>query len=150
MGALPNILSGVAIGAPIAGGLQQASGIRQQARAEGAAASFNAKQSREQGAAEAARIRRAGRRELARQRLRVGASGVRLEGSPLELIAANAAEVEREAMNAQIAGANNAALDEARGKNAKRAGRVGAASALLSGGLQAAGTASRLMGPGRF
>lgn len=150
MGVLPNVLSGVAIGAPIAGGIAQGRALEQQAGAQAAASRFNAQQSRQQGAAEAARIRRAGRRELSRQRTLVGASGVRLEGSPLDVIAANAAEIEREATEAEIAGRNTAALDEANARNAKRAGRVGAGTALLSGGLQSASTAARLFGTGRF
>jgi hypothetical protein len=150
MGVLPNILQGVAIGAPIAGGMAQADAIKQQAGAQAAAARHNAALAREQGAAEATRIRRAGRRELARQRLRVGASGVRLEGSPLELLAQNAFEIEREAVAAEIAGRNTARLDEMQARSAKRAGRTGAATALLSGGLQAASTAARLRGPGGF
>lgn len=150
MGIPPQVLSGIAIGAPIAGGLQQASGIRQQAGAEAAAAQYNAQLARMEAEAEASRIRRAGRRELAKQRLRVSASGVQLEGSPLALLADNAFEIEREAVHAQIAGRNTARLDEAQARNAKRAGRTGAATALLSGGLQAAGTAARLRGPGGF
>lgn len=147
MGALPNLLQGVAVGAPIAGGIAQAQGIRQQADAQASASRYNAQLARMEGDAEAARIRRAGRRELARQRLRVSASGVQLEGSPLDLIVANAAQIERDAFDASRAGRNTARLDEAQARSAKRAGRTGAGTALLSGGLQSASTALRLRGP---
>lgn len=144
MGVLPNVLQGLAIGAPLASGMGQAQGIRQQADAQAAAAHYNAQLAREQGSAEASQIRRAGRRELAKQRLRVGASGVRLEGSPLDVIAANAFEIERDAVLAQISGRRTAQLEESQARAAKRAGRTGSASALLGGAIQAGGTALRL------
>lgn len=147
MGDFSHVLSGLAIGAPIAGGIAQGRALEQQAGAQAAAARFNAAQARAAGQEEASRIRRTGRRELARQRELVSASGVRLEGSPLDVIAANAYEIEREAVLAEIAGRNTARLDEAQARSAKKAGRTGRASALLSGGIQGASAAARTFGP---
>lgn len=146
MGIPPGILQGVAIGAPVAGGLAQASAIRQQADAQAQASRYNAQLARAEGGAEADRIRRAGRRELGRQRTQLGASGVRVEGSPLDLLVANAAEIERDAVSAMIAARNTAALDEAQAKSAKRAGRTSAGASLLSGLVQGGTTALRIRG----
>lgn len=149
MGIPPGIFQGLAIGAPIAGGMAQADAIKQQAGAQAGAARYNAGLARAEGSAEAARIRRAGRRELGRQRTLLGASGVRAEGSPLELLAQNAFEIERDAVNAEIAGRNTARLDEAQARSAKRAGRAGAGTALLSGAIQGASALGRRL-PGAY
>jgi len=148
MGIPPGILSGVAIGAPIAGGLQQAGALRQQAGASAAASRFNAQLAQMEGGAEASRIRRAGRRELGRQRTLMGASGVRLEGSPLDLLVDNAAEIEREAVQAEIAGRNTARLELANARSTKRAGKTAAGTALLGGAVQGGSAALRIFGPG--
>lgn len=143
-GVFGNALQGVAIGAPIAGGIQEAGALRQQADAQAAAARYNAQLARMEGDAEASRIRRAGRRELGRQRAILGASGVRAEGSPIDVLADNAFEIAREAAHAQIAGRNTARLDEAQARQAKRAGRIGAGTALLGGAIKAGSTAMQL------
>lgn len=148
MGLPPSILQGLAIGAPIASGLAQASGIRQQGDAQAAALRYNAQLARDEGDAEATRIRRAGRRELGRQRSILGASGVRVEGTPLELLERNAYEIERDAVNAQIAGRNTARLDAAAARGARRAARSSSATAILSGGLQAGIGLGRTLGKG--
>lgn len=135
---------GFAIGAPIAGGLQQADAARAQGDAATATARYNAELARMEGAAESSRIRRAGRRELGRQRTILGASGVRAEGSPLDVLASNAFEIEREAVHAQIAARNTARLELARAGAAKREGRVSARTALLGGAAQGIGTGLQL------
>jgi hypothetical protein len=70
-----------------------------QAEAEAAknAAKFNARLATQEAAEKTARLRKIARREAAENVTRVAKSGVRLEGSPLEVLAANAANVEREA-----------------------------------------------------
>lgn len=148
MGIPPGILSGVAIGAPIAGGLAQGQAARQQADAQAAALRYNAQLARAEGNLEAGRIRRAGRRELGRQRTLLAAGGVLAEGSPLDLLAANAAEVERDAVLAMTAARNTARLDEAQARSAKRAGRSSAGTALLSGLIQGGVAARRIYGGG--
>lgn len=140
MGVPPQILQGIAIGAPIAGGIAQGRAAEAQAGAQAQAALYNAQIAQAEGDAEASRIRRAGRRELSRQRTILGASDVRAEGSPLEVLAQNAYEIERDAVNAQIAGRNTANLDRAQAASAKRAGRISSASALLGGAIQGVGT----------
>lgn len=149
MGLPPSVFQGLAIGAPIAGGIQQAGAIKQQAGAQAAALRYNAAQARDAGSAESSRIRRAGRRELGRQRAAIGASGVRAEGSPLEVLAHNAYEIEREAVAAEIAGRNTARLDEAQARSVKRAARTGAGTALLGGALQGAAAFGRRL-PGSY
>lgn len=148
--ALPFLLQGAAIGAPIAGGIAEAGAIRSQASSQAQAANYNAQLAQNQGASEAERIRRAGRRELGRQRTLIGAGGVRLEGSPLELLAQNAYEIERDAMNAKLAAGDTAALDRAQAQNAKQAGRIGAGTALLTGALRGGGTGLELYQAGQL
>lgn len=141
---LSALLSGVAIGGPLSAGFQQAGGIRQQASAQAAAANANARLAQMEGASQASSIRREGRREIGRQRAIMGASGVRLEGSPLDLIVSNAAEIEREAVQAEVAARNTARLDRAQAKSVERAGKRSSVSAILSGAVGSAGTAGQL------
>ncbi len=74
-------------------------GVQQAAAAE---ASAEAAEAQSQAAAE--RERREGRRQLGRFRARVGASGLALEGAPLEALADAAAEIELAAQEALFEG----------------------------------------------
>ncbi len=141
---LAALLSGVAVGGPLAAGITQAGGIQQQAGAEAAAARANARLAQREGAQQASSIRREGRRELGRQRTVAGASGVQLEGSPLDLLVSNAAEIEREAVQAEIAARNTARLDRSRASSIERAGKRQGASAILGGAIGSGSVASQL------
>lgn len=145
MGAiLEDILPGIAIGGSIGGGILESEGIKRRAEAVDEAAKFNAALERREGAERERRIRRGGRQEIGRQVAIVGASGVRLEGSPLQLIAANAAEIERQALEERLAGQQRAGVSLMRGKTAKSEARRASAAALLRGGTRAAFFGQRL------
>ena len=119
----------------IFGSIIQGIGAKHQADAEKDAAKFNARITREQTGQEVARIRAIGRREESTNITRIAKSGVRLEGSPLGVLAENAALVEREALQVQRAGMMQAALFKARARNAETAGRIGLAGSIIGAGI---------------
>jgi len=139
MGVPTPILQGIAIGAPIAGGIAGARGARAQGDAAAQAAEFNARLGLSEAGREANRIRREGRRTIGRARTQLAQGGVQAVGSPLEFLAAQAAEIERQAIDTLTAGKNTAALDRSRGANAQAAGRRQAGTSLLLGATRAAG-----------
>jgi len=140
------------VGAVVAAYDTYESGQQQQAASE-----YNKKVARNQ--AQAARdaasiqeeaVRDRDRRLLARQRAEVGASGYTAEGSPLSVMLDSAQEAELEALRVRYGGAAQAAgaqsdaqLQSFYGKNASRAGTIGAGTTLLTGAAQAAGAYGR-------
>jgi hypothetical protein len=98
------------------------------------AAQYNAQLAREEGARRASRVRTEGTRELGRQRAQMGRSGLVTSGSRLDLLVANAAEVERAAMEESLAGEQAAALDESRAKVARETARQVRIGAWMRGG----------------
>jgi len=133
-----NLLPALAIGGAAGSGVLNARAARAQGRAAKRAADINAQTELYESGQQASRIRTTGRRELGRQRTLIGTSGLQAAGSPLELLAANAAEIERQAMETTLAGRYAADVERSRGKVArKQASRVGAA-ALFEGGTRAA------------
>lgn len=87
-------------------------------RAQAAADEAEAAAVRDRAAREEGEVRRDGQRRLGRQRARFSASGVRLEGTPLQVLDAMAAETEAEAMDFRRAGEvrSQALLDRARSR----------------------------------
>lgn len=128
----------------------QAVGAIQQGQAAKAAANYNAQvadnnaaMARAQAAENARRQRIMGAKALGSIRAGYGASGVTLEGSPLDVLEESAMNAELDALSIEHAGLvkslgfqNEAALDRFGGRNAARAGYMGAASALLGGGAR--------------
>lgn len=141
-----SLLQGVAVGAPVAGGLMQAGAARAGAQAESQAAIYNARLAEMEGASKAAYVRRAGHRELTSEFVRASAAGgVRVDqGTPLDVQAQHAYEIEREATNAEIEARNTSRLERARARSVRRAGKISAGNALLSGATQAASFGSQL------
>ena len=89
---------------------------------------------------EVAAFRRQGEKFKAEQRATVGAAGVRLEGSPLEVLAETASQIERDALMTRHIGKvqeqkylMESKLLKTQAKYAKKAGRLGAATSLLTG-----------------
>jgi len=85
--------------------------------------------------------RRRTRKFLGKQRALYGKSGVTFEGSPLLVMEETAAEAELDALAIRYGGEIEAGrhlslaeLERARGKQAKRAGYLGAGTSLLTGG----------------
>ena len=130
----------------IGGALLSAKAMKMQARAEQAAAEYNALLAEIEARAESARQRHIARRTLSSQFTQMaGKSGVVAEeGGWLEALAWNAAEFETSAMNAWIAGTRTAALDRSRGQIAKSVGKQRAASEILSGVGRVAGLGASL------
>lgn len=127
------ILPGVSIGGPIAAGIFRGRAAEAQADAIASAARFNAAVALEEASLEATRRRRIARQTLATQRLAFAKAGVRIEGTPLELLAQNAAELERDIVNVRIAGRRTAALDIARARNVRETAKTLKGAALLTG-----------------
>jgi hypothetical protein len=127
------ILAGIGIGAPIASGISQQRAYKLEAEAVADAAEYNAALAIQEGAREAARRRRLARRELASQRVAFARAGVTLEGSPLELLAQNAAELEMDALNVELDARRTANLERMRAKSIRDVSRTARGAALLSG-----------------
>lgn len=138
MGATAALIA--SIGLQVGQGVLKAKAARDQAKAIADAAEFNALRAEQQALSEEGRLRRIGRRKLSTQRVKFAKAGVQLEGTPLEFLAQNAAELELDALNARIAGQNTARLERDRAEVALDVGRLGAGAALISGLSGGAGT----------
>lgn len=138
----------------VASSVMSAAGSIQQGNSAKAAAEYNARvaennaiTARQQAAAQEEQHRRLARRQLGQMRAAYGASGVTMEGSPLDILAQSAKDAELDALNIRYGGElkaqgleSEAVLERYRGKSAQRAGYMGAATGLLSG-------ASKIMVP---
>lgn len=139
MGLSPEaLISGIGAGTSISGGLAQGQAAKDAATAEARAGLYNARLAEEEARARAAYVRRAGHRELTSQFVRSSAGGVRVQGTPLQVLADRAYEIEREATNAEIEGRNTARLDRSRASSVQSAGKISARNALIGGATQAA------------
>jgi len=143
-------LLGASIGSTLVGSILGAVGSIQNAKAANAAAKYNAAIAKMQADAEAHRRRRLARRALSAQFTQMaGKSGVLAEeGGWLESLARNAGEYEMDALNAEIAGRQTAALERARGRTAMRQGRLGAGASILGGVSRVANLGLSLYGTG--
>lgn len=109
-------------------------------KAEEQAARYNRDLALAEGAREEERIRSAAADRRSRNIVNVAKSGVRMEGSPLAVLAENAERAEREALEVRRSAQVVASLEDARRRNARLAGKTaitsgifGAGSALASG-----------------
>ncbi len=118
---------------PLSIGLAALSGFLSIAQGNAEAKSLNRQANQREADAneEADRRRRDARRIIGQNRANIGASGISLEGSPLEVLADNAAEGELDARTAIVAGARDAANLRSRASAARSSGFIGAGSALL-------------------
>jgi hypothetical protein len=137
----------------IAGVVQAMGALRQGASAKNAA-EYNAAAARNRAAAASIQANadadaqdRINRRRLGAIRASAGASGVGLEGSPMDVLSMSASEAEMDKQNILYKGRvkamgyeSEAAYEDYTGQEALAQGRIGAASALLVGGAQAAST----------
>lgn len=130
------------------GSLLQAKGAAEEGDAQAKAAEYNRALALSQSRAEGARLRRLGRREVSSQRVAFAKSGVRLEGSPLELLAQNAAEFEIQALNAEVEGRNTANLERMRAREIRRATRRRVSATLIGGATKIAGLGMQFGIPG--
>lgn len=100
-------------------------------------ADYNADLERARGEQRALAIRRKGKRIKGTQASLIGKSGVQAQGSPLEVMAETAANVELDAIHTVLGAEATARLDEKRGKAAKKTSRVQAGASVLSGATKA-------------
>ncbi len=101
-------------------------------KAENSAAQFNADSARMEAQARETAQRTAAQRQLGSIRAGVSKSGATMEGTPLAVLSESAANAEIDALNTRYSGQREAALYEARGKNARTAGYMRAGTSLLS------------------
>lgn len=114
-------------------------------------AEYNAELTKKRALDDEKKFRQAFMRDQASNVARIGASGVRLEGSPLDLLYANNQLAEEDAQNIRMGGQReqSAYLREAQGYRiagaaAGRAGTAGAAASLLSGTANTIQTGSQM------
>lgn len=151
------VLAVVSTVATLASAVTGYSAARQEGASQAAAARYNAEQAQEQAAITqtqtAADVERQRRENLVRTGQAVAASGAGggLSGSALDVIASNIQQQELDILNIQQQGKlkersllQQAGLDLATAKTAKRTSSVKAAGALLGGTAQAAGRAAPL------
>jgi hypothetical protein len=119
------------IGGAIMKGQQQSAALRQQADVEKQTGNFNADLTREQG-----------RRRIASQRVAMLASGTTLEGSPTDVLAQSAADVEMDALAAKYGNTTRAELLRQRAGQVQTGSYFEAGQALLSGASSWGGTAA--------
>lgn len=148
----------VPIAMTVAAAAMSAASSIQQGKQASAAAKFNADMqnrnagiARQQAAAEEEKQRRLGYMRQGAARAAYGASGVSIEGSPLDILEQSAAQEELDALNIRYRGAigaqsaeGQAALSSMRGDAAMQAGYTGAGSAILLGGAKAAGIYAKI------
>lgn len=115
------------------GSVMQAGAIRQQGKAEAAAADFNAQSAEQEASSRASLIRSQAARQIGATRAQIGKSGATTAGTPLMVLAESAANAEIDALNATYTGARQAALYRAGGANARSQARTMAGASLLSG-----------------
>ena len=144
-------LLGASIGSTLVGSILGAVGSIQNAKAANAAAKYNAAIAKMQADQEAHRRRRLGRRAISAQFTQMaGKSGVTAaEGGWVEALARNAGEYEQDALNAEIAGRQTAALERARGRSAMRQGYFGAGASILGGASRVANLGLSIYGSGQ-
>ncbi|TXG77625.1 hypothetical protein E6Q11_02530 [Candidatus Dojkabacteria bacterium] len=145
-------MAAAAIAMSAVGSAVQAFGQVSQGNAEFAAGQYNADmnqraadQTRATAAEEERRLRIQSRKQLGDIRANYGASGVGLEGSALDVLEESASNAELDALTVRHAGETRARAFEAqanlerfRGRNARTAGYLGAATTLLKFGGGAA------------
>lgn len=124
----------------VVGAISQGRQEKKAAEYNAAVARNNAIAARQQAAANAQAQDREARRRIGAARAGYGASGVALEGSPLDIIEQSAMEAELDRQNILYAGdlkaqgfENTAELERSRGKNAMTGAIFKAGSSLLTG-----------------
>jgi len=130
---MSGVLDYLPVASSVASGQLGAYAARSKGRAEKRSAYTNASLIERDSAMKASRLRTEGRREIGAQRTALGASGLQAAGSPLELVAQNAAELERRAMEETLAGQYNAAVTRMGGKEARKQAKKVSAASMLEG-----------------
>ena len=114
------------------GGVVSAVGAQAEAEAAKNAAKFNARLSTIEAAEQSERVRAIGRQEASNNVTRIAKSGVRIEGSPLEVMAENAANVERQLQNIERGNFIKQISAQAQAKSARTSAKLAVASSVAS------------------
>ena len=132
------------------GQLQQGQAAKQAGEYNAAIAEQNAELTLKQAASDERQHRMMFKRQLGDMRASIGASGVSLEGSPLEVLEDSVAQAEQDALNIRLAGQqkawafrSEAKLQRFQGSMAEQGSYYGAASSLLTAGGHASGYGKR-------
>lgn len=145
-------LPGIAVGLTALGMVSQASAEKRVANSQEQAAHFNAglaqrdaAMTRDQAKADIALLEREKFRNIGAARAQYGASGVTLDGSPLDVLEQSAynAELDKQTVlyksEVEATGyTDSATLERMRGTNARREGNIRAGSAILTGSAKIA------------
>jgi hypothetical protein len=132
------ILGQLPIASSVASGQLGAYAARSKGRADQQAADINARNIELQAGMKASRMRTTARQEIGAQRAALGASGLQAAGSPLELMAQNAAELERRATEETLAGQYDAAITRMGGREARKQAKKVSAASVFEGFTRAA------------
>ena len=124
-------LPAMSIVSAVGTGLSVISSI-QSGKAEAKAAQYNADTARAEAQSRETAQRVQAQRQLGSIRAGVSKSGATMAGTPLAVLSESAANAEIDALNTRYSGQREAALYEARGRNAKTAGYMRAGTSLLS------------------
>ena len=114
------------------GGVVSAVGAQAEAEAAKNAAKFNARLSTIEAAEQSERVRAIGRQEASNNVTRIAKSGVRIEGSPLEVMAENAANLERQLQNIERGNFIKQISAQAQAKSARTAAKLAVAGSIAS------------------
>lgn len=139
--ALPVVLLAASAAISAVGSIRQAQATAAAANYNAQVADRNATVARQQAAADEVRQRSVNSRRLGSIRAAYGASGVTMEGTPLEVLEDSAAQAELDALTirykgelAAIGANDEATLQRSRAKNARAEGNISAAGTLLRAG----------------
>ena len=145
MGATAGIMMVASAGMSAVGSIASAKAKSQAADFNRSLSLQNAEITKQQTQADVISLRKKQYQELGAIRAAVGASGVTMEGSPLDVLESSVSEAELDIQRLKYSGElrargyqNEASLYEMESKTAKTTGYFNAASSLLMGGSQAA------------
>jgi hypothetical protein len=138
-------MAALAMGLTAGGGILRSYGTLQEGYANASAAEYNANLAEQSAEVELARgieierrVRVQGRKALGDMRANYSASGVTMEGSPLEVLEESAANAELDALNVKYESEskaamlrNEAGLERYKAKQYRRGAKIGAAAGLL-------------------
>ena len=155
MAHLPIILAAVSTVVGAVGAIRQGKAAEKAANFNAAVAQRNAQIARSQAKAEATQIDRLNRLRIGSARAAIGASGIQMEGSVIEVLGDVVVQGELERQDAIYRGElraigfqDTALLERFKGKEAARAGKLRAATILLKGGSQVATQIGDISGGG--
>lgn len=144
------VVAGLGVGLSLYGQQQQKKAYEAAANANAADAEENARLAREKAQEDARIFRLSFRRDQERNKAQIGASGVKVEGSPAEVLHDNAAMAERDYQNILRFGEQQrssylrqAGMHRTTGRMQMRAMNVQSAATLLQGANQVYDTGSR-------